>query len=53
VAQDLVRAHFWASAAQYNEFADAPALLVRLSAAMSEEQLAAARQTFAQWLLAL
>jgi TPR repeat protein len=53
VAQDLVRAHFWASAAQYNEFADAPALLVRLSAAMSEEQLAAARQTFAQWLLVL
>ncbi len=53
VEQELVRAHFWASAAQYNEFADAPALLERLSAAMSPEQLSAARQAFAQWLLAL
>ena len=53
VAQDLVQAHFWASAAQYNEFADASGLLERLSAAMTQEQLAAARQAFAQWLLAL
>jgi TPR repeat protein len=53
VEMDLVRAHFWASAAQYNEFADAPALLERLAAAMTAEQLSAARQAFAQWLLAL
>ena len=53
VDADLVRAHFWASAAQYNEFADAPALLERLSAAMTPDQLSAARQAFAQWMLAL
>lgn len=53
VEKDLVRAHFWASAAQYNEFVDAPALLERLSAAMTPEQLSAARQAFAQWMLAL
>jgi len=53
VEADLVRAHFWASAAQYNEFPDAPALLEKLAAAMTPAQLSAARQAFAQWMLAL
>lgn len=53
VEKDLIRAHFWASAAQYNEFADAPSLLERLTSAMTPEELSAARQAFAQWLLAL
>lgn len=50
---DPVRAHFWASASQYNEFPDAPALIARLAAAMTPEQLSAARQAFAHWMLSL
>jgi len=50
---DLVRAHFWASASLSNEYSEAPALLQKLAAKMTPEQLSEARGEFARWRLEL
>jgi TPR repeat protein len=49
--RDLVKAHFWALASQYNEYPEATELVNRQVKKMSAEQLSDARRTFAQWTL--
>lgn len=51
VEQDLVRAYLWARLAQDNEAEGAEALVNRVQAAMSQEELDQAQREYAEWVL--